>query len=279
MMNNFNVFIDNYTKTIKDSYVKEAMMYALGNGKRFRPKLLFSIIKGFGLDESLAYHSALALEMIHTYSLIHDDLPCMDDDDFRRGKPSVHVAYGENIAVLAGDGLLTNAFKVVCDDESLSADKKVKIIAYLSELAGANGMIYGQLLDLQNENNPKIDIALLNEIDDYKTGCLFKCSLLIPMVICDDESNSHFYETLGLKIGRIFQIQDDLFDMTKSSEEIGKPSHSDEKNNKATALSLYSIDDINNLLDKEFDETFKLISEQKFDTSYIYKIVEDIKKR
>ena len=279
MNKEFDAFIKEYLKTIKDNEVKEAMSYALGNGKRFRPELVFAITKGFNIPEAKAYHAALALEMIHSYSLIHDDLPCMDDDDFRRGKPSVHKAFAENIAVLAGDGLLTEAFKVVTLDEELSADQKVKMIYQLSDLAGVGGMIHGQMLDLRYENAEVITREILDEIEDYKTGCLFKCAFLLPMILAKDEEHVAFYEEIGLRIGRIFQIQDDLFDIIKSSEEIGKPSGSDEKNNKATALSLMSVEEIQAELEKLFNETFALIDKQSFDTTYLKTIIHNIKER
>lgn len=279
MNKEFDAFIQEYLKTVKNNEVKDALVYALGNGKRFRPSLVFAVTKGFGLPECRAYHAALALEMIHSYSLIHDDLPCMDDDDFRRGKPSVHKAFAENIAVLAGDALLTEAFKVMSLDNELSAEQKIKMIYFLSDLAGIGGMIHGQVLDLRYENAEHLTKEILDEIEDYKTGCLFKCSLLLPMVIVEDEEHRDFYEELGLKIGRIFQIQDDLFDIIKSEEEMGKPTGSDEKNNKATALSLMSIDQIKTELERLFEETNRLIDAQKFDTTYIKTIIHNIKIR
>lgn len=278
-MNDFEEFIINYFQNIKDSEVKEAMLYALLGGKRFRPSLTFAILKGFNLNPELAYHSALALEMIHTYSLIHDDLPCMDDDDYRRGKLAVHKAFKENIAVLAGDGLLTESFRVIIKDRNLNDSKKVKIINHISSMAGEEGMIYGQFLDLKNENNPNITKEIINEIDDYKTGCLFKCALLIAMVICDDEDNIDFYETLGLKIGRIFQVQDDLFDIIKTQEETGKPTNSDLKNNKVTALSINTIDEIKHELEAEFNSVYELLDKQKFNTEYLKDIIIKIEKR
>lgn len=279
MNRTFDQFVYDYFQTLKNNRVKDAMAYAIKNGKHFRPKLLLSVIKGFELEETRGYHAALALEMIHSYSLIHDDLPCMDDDDYRRGKPSTHKAFGENIAVLAGDGLLTEAFNVVTHDKLLSDSQKVAIIHELSLLAGVGGMIHGQYLDLKYENSESISQDILNEIDDYKTGCLFKCSLLLPMIIVGDEKNRSFYEELGIKIGRLFQIQDDLFDIIKTSEEMGKPTHSDTKNNKATALSLMNQKEIETTLNKLFKETYALLDVQSFDTSYLRAIIHNIEER
>ena len=279
MNRTFDQFVYDYFQTLKNNRVKDAMAYAIKNGKHFRPKLLLSVIKGFELEETRGYHAALALEMIHSYSLIHDDLPCMDDDDYRRGKPSTHKAFGENIAVLAGDGLLTEAFNVVTHDKLLSDSQKVAIIHELSLLAGVGGMIHGQYLDLKYENSESISQDILNEIDDYKTGCLFKCSLLLPMIIVGDEKNRSFYEELGIKIGRLFQIQDDLFDIIKTSEEMGKPTHSDTKNNKATALSLMNQKEIEATLNNLFKETYALLDVQSFDTSYLRAIIHNIEER
>ena len=150
-----------------DSRTKDAMAYSLMNGgKRVRPTLLFSVLEGYGIDARVGYPCACAIEMIHTYSLVHDDLPAMDNDDLRRGKPSCHKAYDEATAILAGDGLLTKAFEVVLDSEC-SAKQKVALVKALSWYAGIDGMIYGQTLDLQAENDKNPTFALLQEIDHY----------------------------------------------------------------------------------------------------------------
>ena len=280
MNNNFEQFMHAYFDNFKETKIREAMEYSLfGDGKRFRPNLIFAIVKGFGLDETRAYHAALALEMIHTYSLIHDDLPCMDDDDFRRGRPSNHIQFGEDIATLSGDGLLTGSFKAIVTDPLLSDSQKVKIVALYSEMAGANGMIHGQLLDLESENSSEVSAKMLDDIQDYKTGCLFKSALLAGMYIVKDEENREFYETMAKHIGRIFQIQDDLFDITKTQEETGKPVKSDLKNNKATALSIYTIAEIKERLENEFNAVDALIAKQSFDTEAITNIINVMKNR
>lgn len=279
-MNNFEQFMHTYFENFKDTKIREAMEYSLfGDGKRFRPNLIFAIVKGFGLDEARAYYAGLGLEMIHTYSLIHDDLPCMDDDDFRRGRPSNHIKFGEDIATLSGDALLTASFKVICDDPNLTAEQKIKIISLYSENAGVNGMIHGQLLDLESENSESISAAQLDDIQDYKTGCLFKNALMAGMYIVNDEANIEFYEKMAKHIGRIFQIQDDLFDIIKTQEETGKPANSDLKNNKATALSIYSVDQIKERLEKEFNDVYALIDCQSFNTEAIRNIIDVMKNR
>ncbi len=271
----FDSHIQGYFDSLLNNKIKEAMEYSTIGGKHFRPELIFSIVKGFDIDEEYAYDAALALEMIHSYSLIHDDLPCMDNDDFRRGKPSCHKAYGEDIAVLAGDALLTEAFNVI--SRSKYNDKlKLNIIKTLANFSGINGMIYGQLLDIRADKN--ISEEKLNEIQDYKTGALFKAALYLGMYICNDEKNIAFYDKLGIQIGRLFQIQDDLFDVIKSEQETGK-TNSDIKNHKFTTLSLYSVEEIENRLHNAFEETYAFISKQKFNTIYLLDILKRMEAR
>ena len=245
-------------------------------GKRFRPRIIFAILKGLGIDESVGYDAALALELIQTYSLIHDDLPAMDNDDMRRGKPSLHKAFREDIAILTGDQLLTNAFRVIGESSSYDAECKVKIITALSKYAGIDGMIYGQLLDVTSDNE-NIDKEKLVEIQDNKTGGLFKISCLIPMYIAKIDREEYFTR-MGSLIGLIFQNQDDLFDVIKSEKEMGK-SLSDARNEKGSALSVYSLDELKQLIDEEFDELDELLKDAGFDTSYLMKLLDKLKNR
>lgn len=271
----FDSHIQGYFDSLLNNKIKEAMEYSTTGGKHFRPELIFSIVKGFDFDEEYAYDAALALEMIHSYSLIHDDLPCMDNDDFRRGKPSCHKAFGEDIAVLAGDALLTEAFNVISRSK-YNDNLKLNIIKTLANFSGINGMIYGQLLDIRADKN--ISEEKLNEIQDYKTGALFKAALYIGMYICNDEKNIAFYDKLAIQIGRLFQIQDDLFDVIKSEKETGK-TNSDIKNHKFTTLSLYSVEEIENRLNNAFEETYAFISKRKFNTSYLLDILKRMETR
>ena len=248
-MNSFEQYIEDYLNSLRDCQITKAMAYALDGGKRFRPLIIFAILQGMGIDESEGYDAALALELIQTYSLIHDDLPAMDNDDMRRGKPSLHKAFREDIAILTGDQLLTDSFRVVSSSGRYSDYCKVKIIEALSSYAGMDGMIYGQLLDVTMDSK-HIDKDKLFEIQDNKTGGLFKISCLIPMYIKGEERKD-YYLKLGSMIGEIFQNQDDLFDMIKTEEEMGK-NRSDEKNDKGTALTLYSVEELKDLIDEEF---------------------------
>lgn len=275
-MSNFERHIEDYLKTLRPCTISEAMAYALDGGKRFRPRIIFAILEGMDIDESKGYDAALALELIQTYSLIHDDLPAMDNDDMRRGKPSLHKAYREDIAILTGDQLLTDSFRVVSASKEYDDRCKVNIIKALSSFAGMDGMIYGQLLDVTADDK-HIDKDSLFEIQDNKTGGLFKISCLIPMYIKGEE-NEDYYIRLGSMIGQIFQNQDDLFDMIKTEQEMGK-NRSDVKNGKGTALSIYSIDELKALIDEEFAELDKYLEQASFDTSRLKELLYKLKTR
>ena len=190
-MNSFECRVNEYISTLRDCEISKAIAYAMEGGKRFRPRVIFSIVKGMNINESVAYDAALALELIQTYSLIHDDLPAMDNDDFRRGKPSLHKAFREDIAILTGDELLTESFGIVADSKVYDSDTKVKIISALSKYAGLSGMVYGQLLDVTSNGKTLSDKDLF-EIQDNKTSGLFKIASLIPMYI-NHEDNAEFY--------------------------------------------------------------------------------------
>ena len=275
-MSDFERHIQNYLDAQRSCLISDAMKYSMEGGKRFRPRIIFAILKGLGIDESVGYDAALALELIQTYSLIHDDLPAMDNDDMRRGKPSLHKAFREDIAILTGDQLLTNAFRVIGESSSYDAECKVKIITALSKYAGIDGMIYGQLLDVTSDNE-NIDKEKLVEIQDNKTGGLFKISCLIPMYIAKIDREEYFTR-MGSLIGLIFQNQDDLFDVIKSEKEMGK-SLSDARNEKGSALSVYSLDELKQLIDEEFNELDELLKDAGFDTSYLMKLLDKLKNR
>ncbi len=276
MTRNFEEHIQNYLDRQKKCLITDAMAYALQGGKRFRPRIIFAIARGMGIDETLTYDAATALELIQTYSLIHDDLPAMDDDDMRRGKPSLHKAFREDIAILAGDQLLTDAFRVISKSPDYDDGTKVKIISALSSYAGSDGMIYGQLLDVTSDFE-SVDREKLEEIQDNKTGGLFKIACLIPMYI-RKEDNENYYMKLGSLIGRIFQNQDDLFDLIKSEKETGKNS-SDVRNNKGTALSVYSLDELKKLIDNEFEELDDYLKRATFDVSPLEDLLRKLKER
>jgi geranylgeranyl pyrophosphate synthase len=223
------------------SLLYDSMRYSLlDSGKRIRPYIVISVARALGASDEAAIPFAAALEMIHTYSLIHDDLPCMDDDDFRRGRPSNHKAFGEDIALLAGDALLTKAFETV-SFSCASSETKIEAIKALSVAAGADGMIGGQLLDLDAEKNPPSIQALL-KIYSMKTGALLRAAAQLGYLASKNKSEeiSHALDVYATNIGTSFQIVDDVLDKYGNAEDLGKPIGSDEKNGKVTFVSFYS---------------------------------------
>ena len=232
----------------------DAMAYSLeAGGKRVRPNLVFSFNELCNGKTEAAVPFACAVEMIHTYSLIHDDLPCMDNDDMRRGKPSNHKVYGEDIALLAGDALQSLAFEIMTSDKAISQSSAAaccKAVNTLAAYCGARGMVGGQVIDLINENK-SAPIEVLREMDYKKTACLIKaaCELGCISANADDKlikSASEYGECIGIA----FQIQDDILDVTSSDEELGKPVGSDAENSKSTYVSLLGIEKCRELVDE-----------------------------
>ena len=240
LKNEFEEYLQSTLQKDIPSKTREAMNYSLMNGgKRVRPMILFALLQDAGVDPHSGFSCAGAIEMIHTYSLIHDDLPCMDDDDLRRGHPTCHKAFSEAIAVLAGDALLTKAFEIVLESDA-SDLQKVKLVKSLSECAGINGMILGQDLDMQTENHPLTSFDELKRIEIDKTGMLLSLPMRCACVLSQQEEHIEAWSQIGILLGIQFQIQDDILDKTQTSEVLGK-STSDEKNDKATAISLLGL--------------------------------------
>lgn len=220
----------------------EASRYSLTlGGKRIRPILMLEFAKLCGADEKDVLPFAVALEMIHTYSLIHDDLPCMDDDDLRRGKPSCHIKFGEDIALLAGDTLLTESFGVAMKSNA-KPHLVLKALDILRDRAGADGMIGGQVMDLAFEKE-KPDASLLEIMYSKKTGALLSAAAEIGCVLADaDENTIVLSRKYALKLGLAFQIIDDILDITGDEAVLGKPIGSDNENDKTTFVSIYGLD-------------------------------------
>ena len=245
-----------YIENIKEkSVVSEAMQYSLMiGGKRVRPVLALAFCEmlsgeDFDIDSALPY--ACAIEMIHTYSLIHDDLPCMDNDDFRRGKPSCHKKFGEEYALLAGDGLLNLAFEIIFGKfGDVNPDFSMKCGAILSSASGIDGMIGGQAIDLLSENK-QISLKTLRKLQDLKTGAMIIASCKIGALLGGgSQSDIDNARCFGEKIGLCFQVVDDILDKTSSFEKLGKPIGSDESNNKSTYVSLLGLDEAKKLADE-----------------------------
>ena len=234
----------------EEDEVSKAMLYSLKNGgKRVRPMLVLEFCRVCGGDIQAALPFACAVEMIHTYSLIHDDLPCMDDDDFRRGMPSCHKQFGEATALLAGDGLLTLAFSVLSKSD-LSAEKKVEAVKVLADCAGHLGMIGGQTMDLAHEGQ-KITLEQLRKTDALKTGRLIRCACALGCIAAGADKEMYLAaEKYADSIGLAFQIVDDLLDITSTAEELGKPVGSDEENEKSTYPALLGMEKSVQLVDE-----------------------------
>ena len=240
-------FENRLTETIGSSSEKYSVIYdacrysLLLGGKRLRPFLINEFYKLCGGDGDSFYFQA-AIECIHTYSLIHDDLPCMDDDDMRRGKPSCHICYGEATALLAGDALLTKAFGLATECSGISAERKLSAIKLLADCAGIDGMIGGQVVDLMYEDKAADD-ETLKLICSLKTGALIKAACLIGATLAGaDEAKCKAAVLFAEKIGLAFQIVDDILDEIGSAEKLGKPIHSDQNNGKSTFVTIYGID-------------------------------------
>ncbi len=238
----------------KEKVLAQSMKYSLeAGGKRVRPSLVIEFAKLCRADEKKALPFACAVEMVHTYSLIHDDLPCMDDDDLRRGKPSNHKVYGEDIALLAGDALLTLAFEIMSSDETaaLIGDKACRRgVNVLANYAGAGGMVGGQVIDLISENQ-SAPVEVLREMDYKKTACLIKASCELGCICANaNESLISAASRYGECIGLAFQIVDDILDVTSSDEELGKPVGSDRQNSKSTYVSLLGVEKCRELVNE-----------------------------
>ncbi|EXM37786.1 geranyl transferase [Ruminococcus albus SY3] len=227
------------------SSVLEAMEYSLSaGGKRLRPVLILEFYRmcgGEDIDKMVKL--ACAVELIHTYSLIHDDLPCMDNDDFRRGKPSCHKAFSEEIALLAGDALNTLAFEVITDcamEGTISAETAVMLISVLSKAIGTDGMIGGQVIDLQTEEEV-IDLETLNTLQSCKTGALIEAACVMGVILSGRMEYIPAAAEYAQAMGRAFQIVDDILDVTGTFEELGKPIGSDSEQHKNTYVSLLGL--------------------------------------
>ena len=244
----------------------EVMEYAVMNGgKRIRPILMYMICDLFEKNNCKSYDKikeiAAALEFIHCYSLVHDDLPAMDNDDYRRGKLTVHKKYNEAIGVLVGDALLTEAFGIIANSKNLGDKNKVEIISKLSEYAGFFGMVGGQFADIESEHK-KVEIDTLKYIHAHKTGKLLTAAIELPMIALDVESTKkkkmvEYSELLGIA----FQIKDDILDIEGNFEEIGKKSN-DIENDKTTYPSIFGLEESKRLLQEYLEKAKKIIFDE-----------------
>ena len=231
-------------KNVPFSQLFSAARYSLlSSGKRIRPILALAVCETLGRYTPTALSPACALELISTYSMIHDDLPCMDDDDFRRGKPTLHKAFPEGHAVLAGDYLLTYSFEILADDPHLTSDQKIKLISTLANSAGGSGMIAGQIMDIEAENK-EISLEMLQYIHQFKTGALIKASIDFGAILANaDQRQRSILNQFGNDIGIAFQIIDDVLDVTSSVQKHGRTIASDVINKKATYVTFLGLEE------------------------------------
>lgn len=258
----------NYFTRIPHNAISEAMAYSMNQGgKRLRPSLVFLSSEIFGGNRDEALPMALAMEMIHTYSLIHDDLPAMDNDVLRRGKPTSHIVFGEALAILAGDALLNEAMTILLENYAVKSEKGAKAALMISKASGREGMILGQVLDLENEKK-RASYEELVMCHNHKTGDLIAASLTAPAIYfgATDEEVKTIHE-FGIKLGLAFQIQDDILDKTSTNEVLGKSTGKDEKSGKSTYVELFGIDKSREMMKEVTAECLESLKSLKRDTA------------
>lgn len=242
-----------------DEIIRACRYAVIDGGKRIRPILLLEFYKLCGGNDDCAYNFACAIEMIHSYSLVHDDMPCMDDDDIRRGKPSCHKEYGECTALLCGDALLTEAFSVAAKTMGIPSERVIKAMAHLAASSGVGGMIGGQVIDVNL--NPDSDDSVLFEMYRLKTGALLKTACAIGAILAGaDEQSVSNAETFGEKLGIAFQIIDDILDFQGDEKTLGKPVGSDEKNSKDTIVVRLGAEYCRELAKKYTEEAYESLN-------------------
>ena len=222
--------------------LQEAMRYSLlAGGKRIRPVLCLASARAAGADPRDVLPAAAAIELIHTYSLIHDDLPAMDDDELRRGRPTSHVVYGEDVAILAGDGLFAEAVRLFCRQQRGEPDRVLAAIGELAAATGVEGMVGGQYVDVTA--GEELDADGLRQLHGLKTGRLIAASVVVPLLLAGlGEAKMGPYRRYAAELGVLFQIVDDILDVTGSDAELGKPQGSDERHGKLTYVSLFGLE-------------------------------------
>lgn len=257
--------------------VLQAMNYSVNaGGKRLRPLLLAETYTLFGGSEQVAEPFAAAIEMIHTYSLVHDDLPAMDNDEYRRGKKTTHAVFGEAMGILAGDALLTFAFETAAKGLELTADatRVARAMGLLAKKAGIYGMLGGQVIDVEAEGNQNLTLDQILEIHTLKTGALLEASMMIGAVLAgaDDEDMGKL-ERIARNIGIAFQIQDDILDLTGTMEELGKPIGSDKRNEKVTYVTLEGIEKSAKEVKRLSDEAVMLLHSLQKDSEFLEQLI------
>lgn len=263
-----------YLNQLPTSTLKEAGLYAVkAGGKRFRPLVVLSLIESYGMDYKPYIDVATSIEMIHLYSLIHDDLPAMDDDVLRHGVPTIHKKFDDATAILLGDGFLTNAFERVTNSKEIKDEQKVNIVQLLATRAGLNGMVYGQLLDIEAEGK-QANVEHLTLISRHKTGKLLEASFRMGAIIASPKDEDRWGQ-IGLNLGLMFQIQDDVLEITATEAELQK-SKSDVALNKATFVSQLGLSKAKDMIQSLYQQVQKDLKEFKLKNPTIIDLINKI---
>lgn len=257
----------------KQKVIMEAMSYSLlAGGKRIRPMLMQETYRLFGGKSKAIFPFMAAIEMIHTYSLVHDDLPAMDNDDYRRGRKTTHVVYGEDMGILAGDALLNYAFETAVQAFATEPEESLLIgraLGIMGKKAGIYGMIGGQVIDVK-ETGHAIERDVLDTIYELKTAALIEASMMIGAVLGGaTEEEVKTTERIAKDVGIAFQIQDDILDVTSTKEVLGKPIHSDEKNEKTTYVTLFGLEGAKQAAEKRAGEAVSLLGQLPGENEYL----------
>lgn len=281
-VNEIEEILDEYLPAAEgyQKQIMEAMAYSVtAGGKRLRPMLMQETFRLFGGEGKVVEPFMAALEMIHTYSLVHDDLPAMDNDEYRRGRKTTHVVYGEAMGILAGDALLNYAFETavkafdIAPEKSLQIGKALKILA---EKAGIYGMIGGQVVDVASCGKG-LDEAMLNFIYELKTGALIESAMMIGAVLAGaTQEQVRTVEKIASDVGIAFQIQDDILDVTSTQEELGKPIHSDEKNEKSTYVTIKGLDEAAKDVERISEEAVELLQSLNLENPYLTWLIQEL---
>lgn len=276
----FNRQLKNYCDelTTEPKLLGESMKYSLMlGGKRIRPVIMYAVADVLGVERERITPYALAMEFIHTYSLIHDDLPEMDNDDFRRGKPSNHKVFGAGNAVLAGDGLLNTAYSILFG-QCYKGTEYISAAKFICDAAGINGMIAGQSADLVHEGDKYPDEEVLSYIYENKTGKLIVASATVPSVLSGGKYYSELKE-FGRRLGLLFQLTDDILDVCGDFSNLGKSIGKDKDEGKMTSVSVYGLDASKLRVDLLGDDCYKILDGLDCDATFLYRLVDFVKAR
>ena len=260
--------------------IEEAMEYSLmAGGKRLRPMLMKETFDLFGGKGGVIEPFMAAIEMIHTYSLVHDDLPAMDNDDYRRGRKTTHVVYGEDMGILTGDALLNYAFETACSAFETDPQNSILIgraLKILAGKAGIYGMLGGQVIDVK-ETGHAVSKDVLDTIYELKTGALIEASMMIGAILGGaSQEEVKTVERIASLVGLAFQVQDDILDVISTQEELGKPIHSDEKNEKTTYVTLLGIDDAKKVVEEKSEEAISLLRTLPNENPYLEELLMEL---